>query len=377
MDRAMLMRILKIQSVSGETGNMTRQITEECLRLGANVVIDEGNVYAVKGKAEVYPCIVAHTDTVHEIINSRRYKVKQKDGRIYGWDRWMHRPTGVGGDDKCGIAIALHCLKELPACKVAFFRDEEIGTVGAKLAKMEFFDDCAFVLQADRKGHDDFVSNAGGVELFDEEFQTATRGLLHEFDFQLYTWGSLTDVMTLKEKGLDVVAVNISAGYYNPHREDEYIVVRDLLRSAALMLRLCEELGYKRWLHKSAPRFSSYNYQSYYTPYNYTSKSSWDKESQAEKDRRQQTIDFYNKQLEEQDAEYEELNRKYKQQQWDQDVLDIPPYPTNDTKAIALASTLCPTCMAVTEFDPDEGWYCWVCDEYVILLEDRPVRPVG
>lgn len=41
--------------------------------------------------------------------------------------------------------------------------------------------------------------------------------------------GMMTDVLTLKERGLEVSCCNISCGYYEPHTSREYTVKPDLL----------------------------------------------------------------------------------------------------------------------------------------------------
>jgi hypothetical protein len=37
----------------------------------------------------------------------------------------LGKPTGIGGDDKCGVYACLELLKELPNLKAAFFVSEE------------------------------------------------------------------------------------------------------------------------------------------------------------------------------------------------------------------------------------------------------------
>ena len=43
-------------------------IIEHCQKSGFNVSMDDaGNIYVIKGKADSFPCYVAHMDTVHAI----------------------------------------------------------------------------------------------------------------------------------------------------------------------------------------------------------------------------------------------------------------------------------------------------------------------
>jgi ribosomal protein S27E len=161
--------------------------------------------------------------------------------------------SGIGGDDKCGVYIALALLTDLPACKAAFFRDEEIGTVGAGLAQMEFFDDCAFALQADRRGSEDVVFTAGGVEMTSRKFQDALLPIMHRYHRRVELHGALTDVMTLKENGLPICAINASAGYHRPHNAREYVVIREVMATKRLFRDICTHLGDRQWVH-SAPK---------------------------------------------------------------------------------------------------------------------------
>lgn len=43
--------------------------------------------------------------------------------------------------------------------KVAFFVSEEIGCVGSRNADMGFFEDARFVIEPDRRGYEDLITN--------------------------------------------------------------------------------------------------------------------------------------------------------------------------------------------------------------------------
>ncbi len=51
----------------------------------------------------------------------------------------------------------------------------------------------------------------------------------------------MTDVETLKEKGLSVSAINLSCGYYNPHTDEEVSVKRDIEKCWKLIQHIIEE----------------------------------------------------------------------------------------------------------------------------------------
>ena len=227
MINPLLLEILQIQSVTYDTERMAEFIIDKCFELGCSVEYDKGNIYVTKGVSITYPCIVSHTDTVHAIIPDKDYMVVSDDNIAMAYDIRKMQPTGVGGDDKVGIYICLQMLKDLEYCKAAFFRDEEYGCLGSAEADMEFFKDCRYILQCDRKGNSDFVYNIMGVDLYSFDFSDAVAPILERYGYSEHT-GGLTDVYQLAENGVGVCVANMSCGYYNPHMDDEMINLADV-----------------------------------------------------------------------------------------------------------------------------------------------------
>ena len=159
-----LKEILSIQSASYEQWRMFAYIIRQ-LKAMPNVdyYVADSNIYVTKGIADDYPCMVAHMDTVHDIVEDLH--VVDFNGNLTGFNRVAMEQTGIGGDDKVGIYITLQCLEEFDVFKCAFFRDEEVGCQGSYDAHMHFFRDCRFVLQCDRRGNSDIITSAGGTEL--------------------------------------------------------------------------------------------------------------------------------------------------------------------------------------------------------------------
>lgn len=258
-----LKEVLSIQTTSGMVWDMTEYLIGKATDNGWHVEYDEHNenVYITKGAADIYPCIVAHTDTVHDIESA--FEVIQANGNFMAINPDTMTQTGVGGDDKVGVWVALRCLETLPACKAAFFSDEEIGCVGSSFAKLDFFDNCAFVLQCDRRGNADFIDNASGVALSSKQFKAAIKYILKGHGYKIAS-GAMTDVMQLKEDGLNICAANISCGYYRPHSFDEYVVIADADNCLSLVLEICEKIGGQQWQHKPAKRdYNKKYWQSY------------------------------------------------------------------------------------------------------------------
>lgn len=51
----------------------------------------------------------------------------------------------------------------------------------------------------------------------------------------------MTDVLTLKENGLEVSCVNVSCGYFNPHTDEEFTVKKDLQKCLDFIEHLIED----------------------------------------------------------------------------------------------------------------------------------------
>jgi tripeptide aminopeptidase len=247
-DLGLLREILATQSKSFDSGDMEKLIIAKAQAVGADVQVDDRNIYVTKGQASVYPCLVAHTDTYHEIRAAGHYQVVEEQGVFTAFDPVDDEQVGVGGDDKVGIFIALHYLNHLPAMKAALFCDEEVGCQGAKRARLEFFADAAFALECDRKGNADFVRVASGEPLYGSDFSDALAPILDAHGYAEVE-GLTTDVRQLKLDGLSIAAANMSCGYYNPHSPDEYIVLNDVWRCVSLVGTIIERLGHRRWEH--------------------------------------------------------------------------------------------------------------------------------
>jgi tripeptide aminopeptidase len=249
--------VMAVQTTSYNTRLMNDYILKYVKELGGcKVIKKDGNIYVTKGKADIYPCVVAHTDTVHD-IEKELHVIQVEDVLLSVNDKYER--CGIGGDDKVGIFVALELLRNTSACKVAFFRDEEVGCVGSGLADMKFFDDVAFVLQCDRKGYEDFVNEIFYSKLYSDEFSNAIQGLLFKYG-RVESDGGLTDVYQLTENGLDVCVANLSCGYYDPHSDNEYIKIHEVFATSELVQELANDLGDRRWDMPRADRESYSNF---------------------------------------------------------------------------------------------------------------------
>lgn len=222
----LLKQLYRIYSPSGRERAMRKFLMDYMRRIpGVKVEKDRiGNLYATKGISETYPCVVAHMDQVHE-AHSCDFKVVETEDFIFAYSPRHRRQENLGADDKNGVWVCLKCLEKYPVLKVAFFIGEEAGCVGSGRARMDFFRDCRFVVEADRRGKEDLITSIGWTGLCSREFLKATE--YNKFGYQ-ETDGLMTDILALKENGLSVSCINLSSGYYEPHTHREYTVKEDL-----------------------------------------------------------------------------------------------------------------------------------------------------
>lgn len=235
----LLKQLYCIHSQSNEEDKMLQFLIEWLFRElpTTNVEMDKaGNLYVTKGESETYPCIVAHVDQV-QTLHSDDFEAVETNDIIFGYSQKNRRHEGLGADDKNGVWIALKCLLKYDVLKVALFVGEEVRCIGSNAADMDFFDDCRFVLQCDRRGFDDFITEASCTELCGKEFTDDVH-----FDWFGYkeAHGMMTDVMTLKENGLKVACANISCGYYEPHTDNEFTIKYDLMNCLSLVEYIIE-----------------------------------------------------------------------------------------------------------------------------------------
>lgn len=172
-----------------------------------NIIYTEDYLYA---KGDIPVLLVAHTDIVHKappeiIVNDKRQRI-------------LWSPTGIGGDDRCGVyAILKICEKFKPY--ILFTTEEEKGGIGVRKFVKEITEmPVNFIIEIDRRGKNQVVF----YECENKDFQEYI--LSFGFDKQM---GSYSDVSTLSVE-YDIAGCNVSAGYYNEHTTTEHIYLDHL-----------------------------------------------------------------------------------------------------------------------------------------------------
>lgn len=207
-----------------------------------------GNLYVVKGDAELYPCMIAHTDinqTVRENVN-----IFISDDIMFGFDSDEAVQCGIGADDGCGIALAYEMFKRFDAIKLFFPKNEETSCLGSKAADISFFKDCSMLLQGDRRSYTtDLITYTNGIQTCSKEFVNAASEIMDKYGYN-ENRGVYTDVGQIKSNSeVDCIGCNISCGYFNEHSDEEVISIKAYYNATNFIYELIEKLSYKKWNH--------------------------------------------------------------------------------------------------------------------------------
>lgn len=271
MDNTQLSRLKEVLSVPTKTykeENMVQYLRDvlDAMPDVEYYTDNMNNVYATKGtlgEGEYYPMFVAHTDTVHALVD--KIVVREENlvkphtfGHDYSDEAFLSlkgytpdgEPTGIGGDDKCGVFIALELLRTLSKVKVGLFVSEETGCHGSSNCDPTFLNDVGYAVQFDAPGNNLITEICSGTRLYekDGEFINIALPLFNSVmgvnaDPQSHPY---TDVSQIKRKG-DFSCINFSCGYYQMHTSNEFVVVDDVERAIDFANQLVSSLGYKKY----------------------------------------------------------------------------------------------------------------------------------
>jgi putative aminopeptidase FrvX len=286
MEKERLDRFKQLLSVPSKTYKETGMVNYILSVLegiqGIEFYTDEmNNVYATKGtlnEGEYYPMFIAHTDTVHELVPEIVVKeemlVKPNTfGRAYDTQEHFSLkgytpkgiPTGIGGDDKNGIFIAIELLRMLPKVKIGLFVSEETGCHGSSKCDLDFLNDVGYAIQFDAPGNHLITEICSGTRLFKEngDFIKTVKPLFEQVmeisvECQAHPY---TDVSQIKRKG-DFSTINFSCGYYNMHTSSEFVVVDEVEKCIEFGVKIVDVLGYQKSEYEYTPPLQ-YNVNAY------------------------------------------------------------------------------------------------------------------
>jgi acetylornithine deacetylase/succinyl-diaminopimelate desuccinylase-like protein len=243
----LLKRLLAVPSHSRHEGEMVDFLFDHVRGAGLRgtcVTDDWNNVFVRKGDAEFLPCVAAHIDTVHL---SQPANVAQEDGILFGLDDQGQR-CGIGADDKAGVYICLELLERCDNIAVALFGSEEVGCHGAYHVPAEWFDDVGCFVEFDCPGRGLVSYTSGGTRLFanDGDFICAAEPVLRTHGLTSWQHHPFSDVMALRHR-FGLSCLNLSCGYHNWHRPDEYVALDEVAAALAAGADLIDALGCRRY----------------------------------------------------------------------------------------------------------------------------------
>lgn len=264
-----LINLLHRQSSTTDNKEITDYIISYIEEMEVSYSIDKkGNIIVIKGHAKIYPCIVSHIDTVHNIIKKKRFGIfyQIKDGRKVLTAQNKKKQIGIGGDDKCGILACLEMLNYFDNIKVVFFSGEESGCIGSSNIDKTFFDNVGYIIQLDRYGRSDFICQNYGENTVSESFLNLCKPLLLKYNYKP-TEGLITDSINLWNNNIGISAINVSCGYYLHHTDGEFIDTNELYNSILFTKDIISILGENRYESKPEIKkvldwsYSYYNYK--------------------------------------------------------------------------------------------------------------------
>lgn len=260
-DLKFLKEVLSVPTVTYNEGQMIQFISSWLEKNDIDYYTDEmGNVYATKTSFDelpknfYFPCVISHTDTVHQIDTINIFEEKKLNAQghsklsLKAYNDFGE-PTGIGGDDKCGVFACLTLLKELPNLKAAFFVSEETGCNGSRNADESFFENVGYAIQFDAPENWMVTEKCYGQILFDRDsefFDKCDEVLCESMNVKdmKYMVHPYTDVYALRGK-FNFSCINFSIGYYDYHTRNEYVVIEDVFNGVEMGKKMIQKLGTK------------------------------------------------------------------------------------------------------------------------------------
>lgn len=274
---ALLKDLLNIQAPSGKEEPVMQYIQDfiETNKINCTLQYDKnGNMFITKGVADHYPCIVAHMDEVCGESSSRI--VIELNNVLIGINPNTGEHAGCPGDDRVGVYCALELLMVLDYCKICFFVEEEIGAGrGSQMAPLNFYNDCAFILQADRASDDEMIVCSNGGEICSEAFKSEISAVVSAYNYRFSDGGTFTDCGVLSSRGVGVSCINLGAAYFDNHSMDEKVCVTGVENVLNLMYRISTDFAYQKWPNTHTKYQRTYTYSKYgggYSSGGYSSK---------------------------------------------------------------------------------------------------------
>ncbi|WP_062050458.1 M20/M25/M40 family metallo-hydrolase [Bacillus sp. JCM 19034] len=233
-----LEQLLMIPGASGNEGRIRKYVMDKLSPCMDHLTVDQaGNVLAEKTyRNGLGPTILlnAHLDTVYELEEGRNII---KNGTV-----WSSSKGILGADDRAGVAVILHLVEHLyhssfnGKVKVIFTVEEECGLVGASKVDDYFLWGTDGAIVVDRRGNGDIVTSCGSFLPFcHQDYGTFFKKVAVDEGLSGWatTMGGSSDTRIWAGHGIQ--SVNLSAGYWNEHTDEETLDVAACYQTATLL----------------------------------------------------------------------------------------------------------------------------------------------
>ena len=243
MNIKVLIEMYRAFSPSKKEYKINEIVRRELDELKLEYNIDDNlQIYNIK---ENTPLLCAHMDQVSKkpvtkILIDKKNQIIKGDGNI-------------GADDKNGIWIILQLLKEFNASFI-FSTCEEVGGNIHLLAPKIDFKEIKYGLIFDRKDSGDIIGDINNYCI--PEFNKDIADIGKKFGYKS-TVGAFSDCDFLSKY---ISCVNLSCGFYLPHKEEEYTKLKELFNSLNFGREILKQIDKKY----DKPEPIIYNHNDYF-----------------------------------------------------------------------------------------------------------------
>ena len=242
-----------------------------------------GNLYLINKDT---PLVCSHMDTVgdyeaQQVVHKiKMFQEWEKVNRInkewkeivnHMWSPVIVGQANIGADDKCGIAIAMELYEKLgDKISLLFTVWEESGATGINNFDEKLFEQCTYAIIPDRRGGNDLICSMN--DYGSDDFEEKILEQISQFWFKKAS-GTFSDCDTISDY---INCFNISCGYYEPHTDQEFVVVNEIENTYNALLYLINHFNQR--LPKPTKRTYSWGYYGnqygYGNEYDYYNKQS-------------------------------------------------------------------------------------------------------
>lgn len=227
-------------------------------RLPQNLEMDEfGNLFIQIGTSDVM--FTSHLDTATSALTKVNHVIEDEMIKTDG-------TSILGADDKAGVTIMLHMIKNSIPGLYYFFVGEEVGCIGSgKVAEKNKIEKIPFiskVISFDRRGTDSIITFQSGSRCCSDTFGTALAKELNDAETTFSYKNDPTGIYTDSAQFVKIYpeCTNISVGYYSEHTYNE----RQNIEHLAKLADACLKVDWVSLPVERDPSKVEYSYSSYY-----------------------------------------------------------------------------------------------------------------